>query len=43
MDFSNIKFSFKRPVTSYDKLQKLISAVLRNRAFHVNWKAIESK
>lgn len=43
MDFSNTKLSFKRPITSYTKVQSLISPALRNRAFHISRKDIERK
>lgn len=38
-----MKFSFKRPITSYHKVRVAIAALLRNRSFLINRKAIAGK
>lgn len=43
MDFSNTRFSFRRPITSYSKVRSIIATIIRNRALHIDWKRVERK
>lgn len=43
MDFTHTKLSLDRPITSYFRVQRLISALLRNRCFHIRRDEVEQK
>lgn len=41
-DFSKTKISFKRPLTSYSKIRKLLSLILRNNTILMNKERINN-
>ena len=42
-DFTQTRLSWRRPIQSYSKVQRLLSALLRNRKFHLRQSSIQTK
>lgn len=43
MDFASTRFSFNRPISSYSKIQRIYSVLVRNRGFQARKTLLSSK
>src|SRR3712207_5871910 len=43
MDFTNTRLVWNRPITSYSKIQWIISSIIRNRPYFINQAGLRDK